>query len=414
MPTAPIVTSRFAEYMENDNRTHGMKLRWSFPPYPVGWVSRETLRSYIEGNDPVTGKPLIEEIIYALTAPLTEEEKNFKPERRPRRERLLEPDTEENLQRLFLENGWTDGLPIVLPTEERVAEMLTGTDRDPQEVVGLMSVTPTEERLEYTVEKVAVNAVMAGARPEHLPVILAIAASNITSLPSSTGSYGCMAVVNGPVAKELGMNGGGAAFGPFNYSNAVIGRAWTLMSINFGNARAGQTYMATHGNGLSFTNMCCCENEEKSPWEPFHVQKGFKPGESTVSLFRGWNVHNLNIGNTAAEILNSLKNFGMMGNFTAILDPLVAKGLAKEGFDSADKFREWLVKESDLPFLQKEKVNLIVVGGESNPIYITSDFIYTATMPVDEWIPKGGIKKDARPLRMPVAITCADGSCGIA
>ena len=188
-----------------------------------------------------------------------------------------------------MENGWTDGLPIVLPTEERVAEMLTGTDRDPQEVVGLMSVTPTEER-EYTVEKVAVNAVMAGARPEHLPVILAIAASNITSLPSSTGSYGCMAVVNGPVAKELGMNGGGAAFGPFNYSNAVIGRAWTLMSINFGNARAGQTYMATHGNGLSFTNMCCCENEEKSPWEPFHVQKGFKPGESTVSLFRGWNV----------------------------------------------------------------------------------------------------------------------------
>ena len=221
---------------------------------------------------------MIEEIIYALTAPLTEEEKNFKPERRPRRERLLEPDTEENLQRLFWKTA--DGRAADSPADRRKGcRDADGNDRDPQEVVGLMSVTPTEERLEYTVEKVAVNAVMAGARPEHLPVILAIAASNITSLPSSTGSYGCMAVVNGPVAKELGMNGGGAAFGPFNYSNAVIGRAWTLMSINFGNAHAGQTYMATHGNGLSFTNMCCCENEEKSPWSLSMCRKGLNPGE---------------------------------------------------------------------------------------------------------------------------------------
>ena len=126
-----------------------------------------------------------------------------------------------------------------------------------------MSITPVEERLEYTVEKVAVNAVMAGARPEHFPVILAIASSNQTSLPSSTGSYGCMVVVNGPVGREIGMNGGGGAFGPFNYANAVIGRAWTLMSINFGDARLGDTYMATLGNGLSFTNMCVAENEEK-------------------------------------------------------------------------------------------------------------------------------------------------------
>ena len=131
--------------------------------------------------------------------------------------------------------------------------MLTGTDREPHEIVGMMSVTPVEERLQYTVEKVAVIAVMAGARPEHFPVILAIASSGQTSLPSSTGSFGCMVVVNGPMRKEIGMNCGRGAFGPFNYANAVIGRAWTLMSINFGDARPGDTFTATHGNGLTST-----------------------------------------------------------------------------------------------------------------------------------------------------------------
>jgi hypothetical protein len=147
IPSAPIVTARFADYVQRDGRSHGMNLRWSFPPYPVGWVSRKTLHDYVEGNDPISGAPLMDEVIFALTAPLTDAEKNYKAEKRPERPRLLEPDTEANLHRLFLENGWTDGLPIILPTEERVAEMLTGTDHDPQEFVGMMSVTTHEERL---------------------------------------------------------------------------------------------------------------------------------------------------------------------------------------------------------------------------------------------------------------------------
>jgi len=401
--------------MLNDNLTHGMKLRWSFTPYPVGWVSREILRGYIEGEDPITKVPLMKEIIDALTVPLTEEEKNFRIGKRPRRERLLEPDTEENLQRLFLENGWTDGLPIILPTEERVEEMLTGTDHDPQEVVGLMSVTPAEERLEYTVEKVAVNAVMAGARPEHLPAILAIAASNQTSLPSSTGSYGSMAIVNGPIRKEIDMNCGVGAFGPFNFANAVIGRAWTLMSINFGNARLGKTFMAAHGNAISYNNMCCGENEERSPWKPFHVQKGFDPQESTVSLFRGWSVNNLGTGGSES-IMNSIKSFNdpMFGNFTLILDPLVAHMLVKEGFTEPDLLKEWMIEKNISPYMTKDTLNFIVVGGESNPLYITTDYIYSQTLSVDKWVPKSGIRKGPKPMRMPKAVTCTDGSsCGI-
>jgi len=129
------------------------------------------------------------EVIDALIRPLAEHEKHPKAARPTPRPRLLQPDTEENFHRLFLENGWTDGAPIVLPTEERVAHMLTGTAADPSQIVGQMSITIHQEKLEYTVEKVAINAVMAGAGPEHLPVILALAAGEEGSMPSSTGRW---------------------------------------------------------------------------------------------------------------------------------------------------------------------------------------------------------------------------------
>jgi hypothetical protein len=412
VPTAPVVTARFADYVIRDNHSHGMNLRWSFPPYPVGWVPRETLHEYVQGDDPVTGVKLMTEIIDALTKPLTDAEKNPEMPERPKRPRLLEPDTEANLHRLFLENGWTDGLPIVLPTEERVAEMLTGTGHDPQEVVGMMSVTPYEEMGEYTVEKVAINAVMAGARPEHLPVILAIASTQHPSCPSSTGSYGSMVVINGPVAKTIGMNSGVGALGPFNYANSVIGRAWTLMSINFGDARPDVTHLATIGNGLSFTNQCCAENEEKSPWEPFHVRKGFKASESTISIFRGWNVMTLGMGG-AESLLQRIKTFGMMGSCTFVVDPLAAKSLKDEGWNDPGKLSEWLAENMGTPFARPEGINFVVVGGETNPIWQTTDFVHYETTSVDKWMPEDGIKLDEKPLRMPAAAPYPDELCGI-
>ncbi|MBN2243926.1 MAG: hypothetical protein JW793_14665 [Acidobacteria bacterium] len=412
VPTAPVATARFAEYVLRDGASHGMNLRWTFPPYPVGWVPRETLRKYIRGSDPVTGRPLMTEIIDALTKPLTEAEANPEIPERPRRPRLLEPDSEANLHRLFLENGWTDGLPIVLPTEERVAEMLTGTGRDPGEVVGMMSVTTHEEMREYTVEKVAANAVMAGARPEHLPVILAIASTRHPSIPSSTGSYGSMVVVSGPIAETIGMNGGVGAMGPFNYANSVIGRAWTLMSINFGNARAGDTYMATIGNGLSFTNQCCAENEKKSPWEPFHVRKGFKASESAVSIFRGWNVSTLGMGGADA-LLQKMRSSGMMGNCTFVVDPLAAKSLKDEGWNDPGRLSQWLAGQSGSGFFKPnpDGINFVVVGGETNPIWQSTDYTYYKTASVDEWIPEEGVRLDEKPLRMPVYRECEDELC---
>ncbi|OGN94990.1 MAG: hypothetical protein A2Y89_03010 [Chloroflexi bacterium RBG_13_51_18] len=414
VPTAPIVTSRFADYVQRDGRSHGMHLRWSFPPYPVGFVSKETLHGYVQGNDPISSAPLMEEVLFALTQPLTDAEKNPKIVKRPNRPRLLEPATEENLHRLFLENGWTDGLPIILPTEERVAEMLTGTDHDPQEVIGMMSVTTHEERLQYTVERVAVNAVMAGARPEHFPVILALGASGRPSLPSSTTSFASMMVVNGPIRNEIGMNSGLGALSPVNYANSVIGRAWTLMSINLGDMRPGATFTASTGTTINYNNMCFAENEENSAWEPFHVRKGFKRDESTVSLFRGWNVLTMGLG-PATRMLEVMKSIGgpFGGAFTFICDPLVAKSLKNEGYADPMKLSEWLVNELNPRFKRPEMVNFIVAGGEMNPMWVTTDFSYFQSVSIDPWIPKAGIKKDAKPLRMPEPVLCKDGSCGI-
>jgi hypothetical protein len=408
------VTARFADYVQRDGRSHGMNLRWSFPPYPVGFVSRETLREYIKGNDPISGAPLMDEVFFALTQPLDEAELHPKIYKRPVWPRLLEPDTEANLHRLFLESGWTDGLPIILPTEERVAEMLTGTDHQPDEWVGMMSVTTHEERLRYTVERLAVIAVMAGARPEHFPVILALGASGRPSLPSSTTSFASMMVVNGPVRNEIGMNSGLGALSPVNYANSVIGRAWTLMSINFGDMRPGATFTASTGTTINYNNMCLAENEENSVWPPFHVRKGFKPGESTVSLFRGWNVLTMGLG-PARRMLEVMKSIGgpFGGAFTFVVDPLAAKNLKKEGWEDPAKLSEWLVNELNPRFKRPEAINFIVAGGETNPMWVTTDFSYFQTVAVDPWIPKAGIKKDAKPLRMPVPVTCKDGSCGI-
>lgn len=430
-----MASARFAEFAAQDAQNHGMNLRFCFPPYPLVGRPREVLRKYVEGSDPITGKPLMQEVIDALTRPLTEQEKHPKAARRRPRPRVLQPDTEENYQRLFLENGWTDGAPIVLPTEERVAHMLTGTAADPNHVVGRMTVTIHQEKLEYTVEKVAINAVMAGAGPEHLPVILALAASEEASMPSSTTSFGRMAMINGPIREEIGMNSGLGALSPFNHANAVIGRAWTLMTINLGDARLNETFMGSTGNNLNYNNMTIAENEERSIWEPFHVRKGFKKEESVVSLFQGWSAIN-SMGAAGCcrpaheETLIMMQAFPcIQGALTLVMDPLVAKHLKEQGFENpgqlsrylsenfrmtagqfwgsdvvyslvepnarngAEPYASWLKLPKDAliaPYIFPEKINVIVAGGETQALWLTTDMWHSKSISIDPWRPKSG------------------------
>jgi hypothetical protein len=294
----------------------------------------------------------MDELIGGLTAPLTADDTSTAMIERPV-PRLVAPDTPDNLQRHFLENGWTDGLPIVLPTEERVAAMLKGTSRKPNELVGKMQPSSPHELWSYTVEKVAANAVMAGARPEHFPVILALASAGVTSISTSTTSFATMVVVNGPIRKQLNMNSGIGALSPFNQANAVIGRAWTLMSINLGaSGKVGETYMGSLGNNLNYNNLCIPENEEELPegWNPLHVQKGFKKDESVVSIFTGWGMTHpdQSMGKDFhPQIPRWLRFITPWASASLLLDPLILKQLKQEGFNSKEQLSEWIHKKHD-------------------------------------------------------------------
>ena len=178
VPTVAIHTDIFDRVVRSTARVQGLPQSPAvFVPQPVMGQSAEILRSYVEGGDPINKQSVMRLVIESLTEDLVD------PAAVAERSvpRFLRPDTEDNLHKTFIENHWTDMLPIVLPTEERVAAMLGGTSHSPDKLVGKIQMTANRGQWELTVEKVAVNAVMAGARPEYLPVILALAASNLSA-----------------------------------------------------------------------------------------------------------------------------------------------------------------------------------------------------------------------------------------
>jgi hypothetical protein len=430
-------------------RALGVALPFVYTPHPVVSMPPETLYEYLEGDDPLTGARVIEEIVDALTKTPTSAEAGsvaLLSEGAPAREPLVGPDTEDDLQRLFYERGWTDGLPVVLPTEERVENMLTGTGRPRDEQVGEIFLHDTKEMLTYTVFDIAVVAVMAGARPEHFPVILAVAATKQSALTPSTTPFGSMLLVNGPIREEISMNSGLAAFSPGNLANAVIGRAWTLMSMCWGFGRSKVTLWSSQGNGFLYNNMCFAENEERSVWAPFHVQKGFQADESVVSVFKGWFV--LNSLQAAAkrtvgeEIDLQLSVIpALHSNATILMDPLVARRLKDlDGFETKEDFSRWISENALIPagrywgtdpidmlvapladagvepyaswkqaaddeliphYHDPERINIVVVGGETSPLWKTTDYGCWGSASVDYWRPQRSGSE------------CADGVCGL-
>ena len=196
-------------------------------------------------------------------------------------------EAEDEIEAMF-ERGWSDGLPLVPPTAERVFAMLDGTSRGANEVVAV--VPPT--LVECTVEKVAINAVMAGCKPEYLPVVLAAVEAacndefNMHGLLCTTMPTGPVIVVNGPIRKRIGMSSGVNVFGQGNRANLTIGRALQLVVRNVGGGRPGEIDRATHGNPgkISF---CFAEDEEGSPFEPLATSRGIAAGRDAVTLFPG-------------------------------------------------------------------------------------------------------------------------------
>ncbi|MGE5524547.1 MAG: hypothetical protein ACM3SS_12605 [Rhodospirillaceae bacterium] len=186
------------------------------------------------------------------------------------------------------ERGWTDGLPVTPPTDERILRMLKGTKRTPGEVIGRIP----PYLAECTIEKVAINAVMAGCKPEYMPVLLAAVEAALDPLftlhgvLATTYFSGPVIIVNGPVARRIGMNSGINALGQGNRANATIGRALNLIVRNVGGGRPGEADRATLGAPSKYT-LCFAEDESDPSWEPLSVARGFSRDASTVTLFQG-------------------------------------------------------------------------------------------------------------------------------
>jgi hypothetical protein len=202
--------------------------------------------------------------------------------------RIAFGDDEDEIEAIY-ERGWTDGLPVVIPTERRVMRMLSGTSRDPAEVLGLCP----PNLVELTVEKVAINAVMAGCKPEYLPVVLAAVEAaldpvfSLHGVLATTMFVGPVLVVNGPIRRQLSMNSRGNALGQGNRANATIGRALQLIVRNVGGGRPQEVDRATLGNPGKYT-YCFAEDEEGSSWEPLSTDFGVSRGVSAVTVFAGY------------------------------------------------------------------------------------------------------------------------------
>jgi hypothetical protein len=379
------------------------------------------------------------EIIGALTRPLTAQEQKPKPKQLAKISRSMKINgasyelAVEKFNQVYLDNHWGDGLPLVPPTPARVNWMLKGTSRSPKEVVG----TVAPKNGTATIEKIAVNAVMAGARPEYFPVIIAVMEGltdknfDLLHIATSSGSFSLIIMVNGPIAKEIKMNAGIGFLGYGWQANNTIGRAVRLSLINLGHLWPAENDMALIGRPSSHTFYTFAENEENSPWEPYHVSLGFKKEDScvtvsTIGSYEGgatiygggavaiWSAKSI-LEKIVAEIKTGRKMFGLykrsVANPTAhprkhiiMLAPECAIELQRLGY-TRESLQKYLYDTTSVPYEElkpeeiraiEERIDVSMVGGS-----IQADIIPQDRIPVfKEALKPGG--------KVPVVITPAD------
>jgi hypothetical protein len=282
---------------------------------------------------------------------------------------LEAPGDIDEFQTWLMEQGWGDGLPAIPPTRERVARMLSATRRRPDDIAAIL--VPRLGRA--SVETIAANAVMAGALPEHLPVILAAVeavadpAFNLQAIQTTTHPCSPLVIVNGPIAHRLGIHAGGNVLGQGARANAVIGRALRLILQNVGGARPGKEDRATHGHPGKYS-YCMAENEAASPWEPLSIERGFSAGESTVTVCGSEAPHNINdhASTTPADIVTTVasvmatvgsNNIYLGGEPLVVLGPEHAATAASSGW-SKDDFRRKVWEQSAVPLASFAQENI--------------------------------------------------------
>lgn len=363
------------------------------------------------------------DLVKALTTPLTDAEKNPPP-------KVIDVTTPikitgrtynealEFMQQIFLTNRWIDSLPIIPPTAEAVKWMMTGTTRSPKEVLGVMA--PKDG--EVTIEKVAINAVMAGARPEYFPVIIA-AAECLASpdfytlhLQASTGSEVPVIIVNGPIIQEIGMNFEMGFMGDSCRPNSTIGRAVSLCMISLGWAWSQFNDQGLTGRPEGYCNFVIPENERDSPWMPYHVELGYKPEECTVTVASsmaytrhgsGGAVTALTVEENMQSLANNIATVGTSASYVfrtgvnakryvVTIQPALSRDLAKLGYDK-QKLKLWLYDHALFPW-----DDLFPVEKTDLEVSVKAGRIPGVTM--DDLKPGGGIRAFRGPDHMTIVV----------
>ncbi len=409
-PAVPLILSDFAEQEKEVAYNLGMPgLRIQYFRGPVWAKTNEQLKKQIvEGNNPITGKPVMPELVEKLIKPLTAEEKKTGEAKRDMGPATY-TGTPDELQKLFLEKRYTDFLPVVLPTEDKVNEMLKATSHEPEKELGKMNPgSEAGETWTYTVKVAAINAVMAGAKPEYFPIILALGSTGMTAVNVSDNGFMAGAVINGKIRDEIKLNYEEGAVGPYAHANTTIGRAWSLLSINGGNCgKVGTTYMGTIGNPMNLIGIIMAENEERSPFKPLSVRRGFKEGENVVTLFMGWGI--LSAKNWAATAWGPNMDYpgiikeiystqdGWLFGTCAVLSPPIANFVKDAGYDTVEKFTEWVtgMKPGAKPDLRGNlnsgmrraggTFSVIVTGGSNNNYFSMGGMVPSQSIQIDKW-----------------------------
>ena len=284
----------------------------------------------------------------------------------PIRARKIDIASADDVAEFMFDQGFSDGLPLVPPTPERVLRMLAGTHRDAQDVIATV---PPNMGI-ATVEKIAINAVMAGCKPEYMSVIIAAVEAactdefNIHGVTATTMGAAPVMIINGPIRHKIGMNMKLGALGAGNRANATIGRALRLVVRNVGGAATGGVERSTLGNPMKFT-MCFAEWEERSPWPALHVERGFEPEDSVVTLFAmtGGPVHIVDQTSRAPDQIAGSLGMGLEGVFLPKLRNLPVDALlvvcpehidtlTREGEYSKDRLRDRIQEVTTRPLAE--------------------------------------------------------------
>jgi hypothetical protein len=301
-----------------------------------------TVKSEIEEGISAAMKDVVE----GLTSPLTAEEQSPK-QQTGKTPRVAFKGTLQEVNRFYYSKGWTDGLPVIPPTDEAVAEMLTGTDLPPDHVVA--TIIPRKGKA--TIEKIAINAVMAGALPTYMPILIATVQafsdpkSRFDTFEVSTGSWAPSLTINGRIRRDINVNCSSGSLSPGNIANAAIGRAVGLIVRNIGGARKAVEDMGVIGNPGKYS-LVIGEDEEASPWEPLSIERGFNKEDNTVTVFfPNTFIQTVPGGTDAKGILDTLVSVGTTSMSSVILIPSWAKVLSREGY-TKQKVKEYIAEHS--------------------------------------------------------------------